>query len=83
MYKLSPSGISKNGTHGSPMDSASGEGRAQDFPTELRPWNAFWQASSAPCRCSELLLWVLKPPMVDVNREPHDRSYEQNGPMDR
>lgn len=82
MYKLSPSGISKRMPHGSPMDSASAEGRAQDFPTELRPWNAFWPGLFCALPLQRAAP-ALKPPMVDVNREPHDRSYEQNGPMDR
>lgn len=83
MYKLSPSGISKNGTHGSPMDSASGEGRAQDFPTEPRPWNAFWPGLFCALPLQRAAPAGAETPMVDVNREPHDRSYEQNGPMDR
>ena len=64
------------------MDSASAEGRAQDFPTELRPWNAFWPGLFCALPLQRAAP-ALKPPMVDVNREPHDRSYEQNGSMDR
>lgn len=73
--------FSKNAPMDPPQKSASDEGRAQDFPTELRPWNAFW-----PGLFCALPLQRAAPAGAETphgNRKPHDRSYEQNGSMDR